>query len=232
MRDDVVRRAQALAVPGVRDERDRSVVLVADDAPCQVLARQLAAVEVERVAVAVVRRKSIQRHVAVVIDPTPLTIVRNVAEDEISADAVPRRTFEPQPSGPETLNRRVRLDEAVERRIDGQDVRVVEVQVRRRVRAEVARRHRDGRRGARLLRERRRRGRQDTGRRTDLHHRVAPRYLLACSFSPAVSPSDPPDSERILVDDCRSPFLVPRSLDRTSERERGERGTGNRERRT
>ena len=149
MRHDVVRRRQAFAVPRIGDERDRSVVLVADDAPRQVLARQLAAVEVERVAVAVVRRKSKQRDAAVILDPAPLTVVRNVAEDEIPADAVPRRPFEPQASGPEPLNRRVRLDEAIERRIDRQDVRVVEVHVRRRVRAEVARRSRHGRRAAR-----------------------------------------------------------------------------------
>src|SRR5439155_1151201 len=54
MRDDVVGRVEPLAVVLVGDERDGPVVLVAHHAPGQVLARELAALEVERVAVAVV----------------------------------------------------------------------------------------------------------------------------------------------------------------------------------
>src|SRR5205807_9461154 len=58
MRDDVVRGVERLAVVLVRDDRHRAVVLVAHDAPGEVLARELAALEVEGVAVAVVRRSA------------------------------------------------------------------------------------------------------------------------------------------------------------------------------
>src|SRR5262245_34898094 len=62
--DDVVRRVQALAVVGVGDDGDRAVVLVADDAPREVLAGELAALEVEGVAVAVVRGHPEDAHAA------------------------------------------------------------------------------------------------------------------------------------------------------------------------
>src|SRR6185436_588760 len=67
MGDDVVGRVQALAVVPVGDEADRAVVLVADDPAREVLARELAALEVERVAVAVVRRAAENGHPAVVL---------------------------------------------------------------------------------------------------------------------------------------------------------------------
>src|SRR6185503_20123868 len=56
VRDDVVRGIEVLAVVLVGDDADGPVVLVAHDAPRQVLARNLPSLVVERVAVAVVRR--------------------------------------------------------------------------------------------------------------------------------------------------------------------------------
>ena len=69
MRDRVVGRVEPLAVPGVGEHRDRAVELVADDAPGEVLAGDLPALEVEGVAVAVVRRHAEDGDVAVVLDP-------------------------------------------------------------------------------------------------------------------------------------------------------------------
>src|SRR5262245_11413399 len=100
MGGDVVGRTEAFAVPGVGDQSDRSVMLVANDTSREVLARQLTAFEVEGVAVAVVCRKSVERHAPVVVDPSPLPVVRDVAEDEEAAHAVPRRTFEPEAARP------------------------------------------------------------------------------------------------------------------------------------
>src|SRR4029077_12630612 len=61
VRRNVVRRVQALAVVALRDGSDATVVLVARDAPAAVLARQLPAREVERVAVRVAGRLAKRR---------------------------------------------------------------------------------------------------------------------------------------------------------------------------
>ena len=122
------------------EHRDRAVELVADHAPREMLAGDLPALEVEGVAVAVVRRHAEHRHVAVVLDPAHLPVVRNVAPDQELADRVPGRTLGPQRPGPQALDGRVRLREAIERRIDRDDVRIPEIDVRRGIRAEIARR--------------------------------------------------------------------------------------------
>src|SRR5439155_8996281 len=100
MRDDVVGRVEPLAVVLVGDERDGPVVLVAHHAPGQVLARELAALEVERVAVAVVRRLAEHGHAAVVLQPPELPVVGDVAPDEIASLAAPRGAFRPQRARP------------------------------------------------------------------------------------------------------------------------------------
>src|SRR5262245_12592086 len=141
MRGDVVRRVEALAVVRLGDHRDRSVVLVADDAVRQVLARQLAALEVERVAVGVVRRLPEHGHPIVVFDPAQDPVVGDVAEDEVASLHAPRRALGPQRAGPQPLDRRVGLDVVVEARIDGEDVGIAEVGGRCRVRSEIARRN-------------------------------------------------------------------------------------------
>src|SRR5262245_46139218 len=139
MRHDVVGGVEPLAVVLVRDQRDRSIVLVADHASGQVLARELAALEVESVAVAVVRRAPEDRHVTVVLEPAQLPIVGDVAPHQIPPLAVPGRPFRPQGAGPQALYRRVGLPEAIERRLDGENVRVREVRGGRPARTEIAR---------------------------------------------------------------------------------------------
>ena len=142
MRHDIVGRVQLLAVEGVGQHRRRTVELVPHDAPCQVLARELASLEVERVAVAVVGRAAEHRDPAVVLDPAQLAVVGNVAPDEVAALRVPGRSFHPHGAGPQPLNRRVGLPEGVEAWIDGEDVGVGEVGGWRAAATEVA-----GRRG-------------------------------------------------------------------------------------
>ena len=82
-------------------------MLVADDAAVAVFAGKLAAFEVEGVAVAVARRITEDAHVAVFVKPAQLAIVRNIAPDKVSANAVPCATLSPQRSSPEFLNRRI-----------------------------------------------------------------------------------------------------------------------------
>ena len=143
MRHDVVRRVQALALIVVGDQRDGPVVLVAHHAAGEVLARQLAALKIERVAVAVVRRHAEDRDAAVVLEPAHLPVVGNVAPDEITSLPAPRRPLRPQRARPQPLDRRVDLAKAVEGWIDREHVRIGEVHVGRRVRPEIPRRRRD-----------------------------------------------------------------------------------------
>src|SRR5207245_905153 len=117
-----------------------AIVLVADDAARQVLARKLAPLEIERVPVAVVRRAPEHRHALIVFQPSELAIVRDVAPYEVAPLPRPRRALGPERAGPQPLDRRVSLDIAVELRIDADDIGVGEVGRRRRVRSEVARR--------------------------------------------------------------------------------------------
>ena len=95
MARDVVRRIQPLALERIGNHRDRSVVLVAHDAAARVLARQLAPLMIERVAVAVARRLAEHGDAPVILDPSHLPVVRNVAPDQILPLAVPGRSFAP-----------------------------------------------------------------------------------------------------------------------------------------
>src|SRR5262249_16719495 len=56
MGNNVIGRVEALAVVGIRDHRRRAVEFVPHDAPRQMLARNLPTLEIESVAVAIVRR--------------------------------------------------------------------------------------------------------------------------------------------------------------------------------
>ena len=89
-----------LAVVVVGDHRDRAVELVADNSPGEMLAGDLPPLEVERIAVAVVRGRAEHAHVTVVLQPSHLPVVGNVAPDEITALRVPGRPLRPQRSGP------------------------------------------------------------------------------------------------------------------------------------
>src|SRR5262249_18218026 len=102
-------------------------MLVADNAPGQVLAGELAALEVERVAVAVVRRMAEDGHTAVVFQPAELLVVRNVTPDQVTPLAVPGWPLRPERAGPQAHDRGVGLPEAVEDRLDGEYVGIREV---------------------------------------------------------------------------------------------------------
>src|SRR6185312_3401083 len=140
MGDDVVGRVEPLAVVLVGDDADRTVALVARHAARQVLAGELAVLEVEGVAVAVVGRGSEHAHMAVILDPAHLAVVGDVAPDQVTADRVPGRAFRPQRAGPQPLDRGVGLGKFVERRIDGEHVGIAEVGRQRTAWTEVARR--------------------------------------------------------------------------------------------
>ena len=129
---------------GVGDHGRRAVVLVAHHAAREMLAGELPALEIERIAVAVVRGCAEHADAAVVLRPSHLPIVRNVAPHQIAPLRAPRRPFGPQQPGIQPLDRRIRLREAVEARVDRDDVGVPEIGGRCAPRAEVARRSGDG----------------------------------------------------------------------------------------
>src|SRR5438094_1476587 len=161
MREYDCREVERVAVVLGRDERRRAVVLVANDAPGEVLARELTALEVEGVAVAVVRWSAEHGDAAVVVEPAELAVVRDVAPHEVPALRAPRRALRPQRAGPEPQDRRVALAKTVERRVDGDDVGI-DVGDGRRTGAVVARRVRDH--AARLAERRWRLGSRDDRR--------------------------------------------------------------------
>jgi hypothetical protein len=120
--DDVVRRVELLAVPGIGQDSLRAVKLVADDAAVQMLAGDLAALGVEGVAVAVAGRISEDGDVAVLVQPPKLAVVRDVAPDEVAAGLAPGRAFHPESAGPEPLDRGVALTEGGKPGIEDDDV--------------------------------------------------------------------------------------------------------------
>ena len=105
MNDDVVGRVERFVLPLVSQHGDGTIVLVADDAPVAVFAGKLAPFEVERVAVAVAAGIAEHADVAVLLEQAHLAVVRNVAPDKVTANAVPGATLSPQRSSPELLNR-------------------------------------------------------------------------------------------------------------------------------
>src|SRR5439155_13724184 len=98
---------------------------------------ELAPLEVEGVAVGVVRRAAENRDPAVVLRPAELPVVGNVAPHEIPPLTAPGRSLRPERPRPQTQDRCVSLPEAVERGIDGDDVRI-DVRGRRGAAAEIA----------------------------------------------------------------------------------------------
>ena len=78
------------------------------------LAAELPALEVEHVAVAVVRRQPKHADAAVVLDPAQLPVVGDVAPDQVAPLRAPRRALGPERAGPQALDRRVRLRETIE----------------------------------------------------------------------------------------------------------------------
>jgi hypothetical protein len=129
--DDVVGRVQLLAAEVISEHGHRAVVLVAHDSAGEMLAGELSALEVERVAVRVVGRRAEYGNATVVLRPSHLPIIGDVAPQQITALRAPGRAFGPQQSGIEALDRRIRLGEVIERRIDRDDVGIPEVGRRR-----------------------------------------------------------------------------------------------------
>src|SRR5207249_10142297 len=103
----VVGRIEPFALPPVGEHGDLARVLVAHDAPVAVLERNLPALPVERVAVGVAGRIAEHADVAVLVQPAELDVVRDVAPDQVPADAAPRRTLGPEHAGVQALDRRV-----------------------------------------------------------------------------------------------------------------------------
>src|SRR5262249_57744294 len=87
--------------------RQRPRVLVADDPAVRVLAGDLAALEVERVAVAVAGGIAEDGDLAVLVRAPELDVVRDVAPDEVAPDAAPGRPLGPRHAGVEALDGRV-----------------------------------------------------------------------------------------------------------------------------
>src|SRR5207249_4984567 len=92
----VVRRIEPLAVPRIRDHGDRTVELIANDPAGQVLAGQLAALEVEGVPVAVVRWTAKDADVTVILQPAELPIIGDVAPEQVATLGAPGRALGPQ----------------------------------------------------------------------------------------------------------------------------------------
>ena len=132
MRRQIVRRVQRLAVERIRDHRHRAVVLPAHHAAIEVLGGQLPALEIERIAVAVVRRLAERRHPPVVPKQSILRVAYDVAENQILALARPGRSFRPGEACREAMGSGITDAQSIEGRIDDDDVGVG-IDVRRRV---------------------------------------------------------------------------------------------------
>src|SRR5262249_32171387 len=124
---DIVGRVELLALVGIGQHGDRAIELVAHDAARQVLAGELAPLEVEAVAVAGVGRLANGARMAVVLYPAQLATVGHVAPRQRAAFTGPRRAFRPQGAGPQALDGAVGLAQTIERRIDRQDVGIGEI---------------------------------------------------------------------------------------------------------
>src|SRR5207248_4107904 len=124
MRHDVVRRIERLAVVSIGDNGHRAVVFPAYDAPKKILARQLPALMIEGIAVGVVGRFAERRHPPVLPDIAVLRVAGDVAEDEVLSLARPSWPFGPIRAGPQPADWSTSQPDAVECRIDDDDVRV------------------------------------------------------------------------------------------------------------
>src|ERR1700720_148472 len=97
-------------------------MLVAHHAAGEMLAGELPALEVERIAVAVVRRIAEHADAAVVLRPAHLAIGRDVAPHQIAPLRAPGRALRPQHTGVQALDRGVGLRNGVELWVNRNDV--------------------------------------------------------------------------------------------------------------
>src|SRR6516225_1906687 len=104
------------------------------------LAGDLPALEIEGVAVAVIRRHAEYADGAIVVDPTQLAIVWDIAPDEIAALSIPCRPLCPQRTLPQPHDRCIWLHVLPKHWIDDDDVGIPEIGRRSSVGAKVARR--------------------------------------------------------------------------------------------
>ena len=120
----VVRCIERFAVEARREDGLGAVVFVSDHAAVAVLAGNLAALIVERVAVAIAAGFAEEGHPIVVLNPSHLQVVRDVAENKVAPDAVPRAALGPKRIGVgvKTLERRVAEFVLVEPRIQRNEV--------------------------------------------------------------------------------------------------------------
>src|SRR5262249_38217958 len=88
----VVWRVELLAVERIGQHGGRAVELIAHDTARQVFARKLPALEVEGVAVAIVRRAAEEAHPSVILEPAQLAVVGDVAPYKVATLAIPRWT--------------------------------------------------------------------------------------------------------------------------------------------
>ena len=102
----------------------RAVVLPAHDAAVEILAGQLAALEVEGIAVGVVGRFAERGHPAVVPEVAVLHVAADIAEYEVLALARPGRPLGPLRAGPQPVEAGIARHQAAERRVDDEHVGV------------------------------------------------------------------------------------------------------------
>ena len=128
MRHDVVGRVEGLAVVIVGDDgRPSRRARSGQRAGVRCSQRDLPALEVERVAVAVVRGHAEHADAPVVLEPAQLAVVRNVAAHEITALSVPGRPLRPQRRRSTAAGSRALGWACIEAWINGEDIRVSEV---------------------------------------------------------------------------------------------------------
>ncbi len=104
MHDDVIRGVEGFTLPAIRQDGHRSVMFVADDAAGVVLAGKQATFPVKGVSVAVVGRVVENADVTILLEPSHMHIIGNIAENKVAPAAIPCGSFGPKQSGVQPLD--------------------------------------------------------------------------------------------------------------------------------
>src|ERR1700678_1374195 len=104
MGGEVVGRIERLAFEIVGQHFQRSVMLPAHHAAKEILAGELAALEIERVSVAVIGGPAERRDLAGFPDITVLRVALHVTEERILALGAPCRSFSPFQAGMDAMD--------------------------------------------------------------------------------------------------------------------------------